>query len=371
MCISLTYTQNKHYCHTILFRITWDNGLSLSPFGEVHVRRDGGAGQTVGAQDWGAAMPFRLAAVDQSQTGVLVPEIVAQLGGHQDAKYTTGTRLGTSDNRGWKGLRAERWRHSEGDLGEVEVRDTKIIVMVQGHLPIRRRGDGRWQHCDAVPGTIWVCPAGVREDMVHLYGEVRESLHLFLPALPLSGTALREIDVDPDKVDLHFDGGFRDPLIEQISWTIRAEMLDPAPAGKMLVETLTSALGVHILRHHSNLESESVSLPVARGALEPQRLRRVKDFIDTHLGQDLTIETLANEASLSPFHFARAFKAATGVAPHSYVTDRRIDRAKSWILEDRRPLAEIAYLCGFSSQAYFTGWFKRLAGATPAAYRKG
>ena len=178
------------------------------------------------------------------------------------------------------------------------------------------------------------------------------------------------MDVDPDRVSLRYDGGFRDPLIEQIAWSIRAEMLDPAPAGKMLVETLISALGVHVLRHHSNLESASVSLPVARGALDLRRLRRVKDFIDTHLGKDLTIETLANEACLSPFHFARAFKAATGMAPHSYLTDRRIEKAKSWISEGR-PLAEIAYLLGFSSQAYFTKWFKRLVGATPGAYREG
>ena len=295
---------------------------------------------------------------------------MALLGGHGRAKYTTGTRLGTSDGRGWKGLRAERWRHSGGDLGEVEVRDTEIIVMMQGSLPIRRRGDGRLQHCDAVPGTIWVCPTGVREDMIHLFGDVRESLHLFLPAPPLSGTALRELDVDPGRVNLRYDGGFRDPLIEQIARAIRAEMLDPAPAGKMLIETLTSALGVQVLRQHSNLEAAAVSLPAARGALDPRRLRRVTDFIDTHLGRDLTIETLANEACLSPFHFARAFKAATGVAPHAYLTQRRIEQAKSWIVEGL-PLAEIAYRLGFSSQAYFTKWFKRLVGATPGAYRSG
>ena len=131
-------------------------------------------------------------------------------------------------------------------------------------------------------------------------------------------------------------------------------MLDPAPAGKILVETLASALGAHVLRNHSNLESAPVSLPAARGALDPRRLQRVKDLIETHPGEDLTIETLAKEACLSPFHFARAFKAATGMAPHRYVTDRRLEQAKSWILEGRRPLAEIAYLCGFSSQAYFT-----------------
>ena len=122
---------------------------------------------------------------------------------------------------------------------------------------------------------------------------------------------------------------------------------------------------------HSNLESASVRLPAVRGTLDPQRLRRVKDFIDAHLGSDLTIETLANEACLSPFHFARAFKAATrdGTAMRT-LRNGRIEQAKSWIREGR-PLGEIAYKLGLSSQAYFTKWFKRLVGATPGRYREG
>ena len=305
---------------------------------------------------------------DRSVTDVSL-DAMRRLVGHGPAKYPTGTRLGTSEGQGWKGLLAERWRNPEGDLGAVQVRDTEIIVMLQGRLLVRRRGDGQVQHCNAVPGTIWLCPAGVYEDMIHLYGEVRESIHLFLPAVPLAETALREINVDPARVSLRYEGGFRDPLIEQIARNIHAEMLDPAPAGKMLVETLASALGAHVLRNHSNLDSASVSLPAARGALDPRRLQRVKDLIETNPGEDLTIEALAKEACLSPFHFARAFKAATGMAPHRYVTDRRIEKAKFWISEGRRPLAEIAHLCGFSSQAYFTKWFGRLVGATPRAYR--
>ena len=292
-----------------------------------------------------------------------------RLGGHSVDKYTTGTLLGSSDGREWRGLRAERWRNSEGDLGEVEVRDTEVIVMLDGSLPIQRRGDGRFEKCDAVPGTVWICPSGVREDMIHVYGEVRESIHLFLPTLPLSLTALAELGVDPDKVGLHYEGGFRDPLIEQIGRQVQAEMLNPAPAGKMLIETLASALGAHILRHHSNLEAALVALPAVRGALDARRLRRVKDFMEAHLAEDLTIEALANEACLSPFHFARAFKAATGTAPHSYLSNLRIEKAKLLIAAERIPLAEIANLCGYSSQAYFTTWFKRMVGATPGAYR--
>ena len=295
---------------------------------------------------------------------------MASLGGHGHAKYTTGTRLGTSDGRGWDGLLVERWRHSEGDLGEVQVRDTEIIVLLRGRLHVRRRGDGRLQRCDAVPGTAWLCPNGVHEDMIRLYGEVEESIHLFLPASPLSDTTLREIDADPGNADLHYKGGFHDPLIEQIARAIHSELVDPAPGGRMFVETLALALGVHMMRHYSSLKSASASLSVARGALDRRRLERVTDFIDAYLGEDLSVETLANEACLSPFHFSRAFMAAAGTTPYRYLTDRRAEKAKSLIAEGGLPLADIAKLCGFSSQTQFTRCFKRIVGTTPGAYRE-
>ena len=241
--------------------------------------------------------------------------------------------------------------------------------MLRGRLRVRRRGDGRLQQCDAIPGTVWLCPAGIREDMIHLYGVVEESLHLYLPASPLSATALRELDIDPDNVCLHYDGGFRDPFVAQIARAVHVELVDPSPAGRMLVETLGTALRIHILRRHSNLVPESTMLPIARGALDPRRLGRVTEFIDAHLRDDLTIDVLANQACLSPYHFARAFKAATGTAPHRFVIDRRIEFAEQLIAEGRLPLAEIAYKCGFSSQAHHTRWFKRLVGTTPGAYR--
>ena len=250
---------------------------------------------------------------------------MARLGRHGTAKYVPGSRMG--------GLLTERWSHSQGDLGEVEVRDTEIIVLLKGQLHVRRRGDGRLQHCGAVPGTIWLCPNGVREDMIHLLGQALESIHLFLPTLPLSRTALLELDVNPDAVGLHCDGGFKDPLIEQVAWAIHAEMTDPSPTAKMLVEILTGALGAHVLRHHSSLESASISLPRVRGAPDRRRLRRVTDFMEAHLGDDLTVELLANEVFLSPFHFASA--------------------------------------CGFSSRSRFTRCFKQLFGTAPSEYRRG
>ena len=154
---------------------------------------------------------------------------VTRLGEHGRAKYATGTRLGISHGRGWNGPLAERWRHSAGDLGEVQVSNADVIVTLRRRLRVRRRGGGLLQQCDAVTGSVWLCPGGVREDMIHPGGNVRETFHLFLPALQLSELATREIDMDPDRVCLQYRRGFQAPLIHQIARAIRSEMISPAP----------------------------------------------------------------------------------------------------------------------------------------------
>ena len=296
---------------------------------------------------------------------------MVHLVGHGRAKYITGIRLGASHGRGWEGLLAERWHHSQGDLGEVQPCDTEVVVMLRGRLQVRRRGDGLLQCHAAVPGMVWLCPAGIREDMIHLSGEVEESLHLYLPETPLAATALQELDIDPDKFGLRYEGGFRDALVEQVAWAVHTEMIDAAPAGKLLVETLAAALRVHLLRRYSSLEPASLSLPTVRGALDARRLRRVTEYINANLSEDLSIEALAKQACLSPFHFARAFKSATGAPPHRYLIERRISRARTLVAQGRLPITAIADLCGFSSQAHLTRWFKRIVGVTPGTYRGG
>jgi AraC family transcriptional regulator len=290
--------------------------------------------------------------------------------GHGKSKYITGVCLGSSRERAWRGLLAERWQHSEGDLGEIRPRETEVIVMLDGRLRVRRRGDGQLQHHDAVPGTVWLCPAGIREDMIHLYGEIRESIHIYLPAMPLAKTALEDLDVDPSRVRLRYAGGFRDPLIEAIGQTVSSELRSPTPMASLLVETLSAALGVYILRSYSNLSAASHPPPTTKGALDGRRLARVLAFIDAHLDRELSLEELAREACLSAFHFARSFKAATGVSPHRYVLQRRLDHAKALLITRTLSLAEVALACGFSSQAHFSSSFKQANGVSPSLFAR-
>jgi len=296
-------------------------------------------------------------------------EIVSLLVGHGDAKYTTGTRLASSDGRGWQGVLAECWSHRAGDLGEVKPRSTEVIVMFSGRLRVRRRGDGRLQYHEATAGTVWLCPAGIGEDMIHLYDDIDDCVHMYLPASPLSASAFEELNLDPAATRLRYEGGFHDPFIEQVGRVVRKELLAPGPFGSMLIDTLATALNVHLLRTYSTVAPLSTALPPAKGALDRRRLARVIDFIEDHLDRALTLDELARVACLSPFHFVRAFKSATGRTPHRYLMDRRVARARALLQAGELPLAQIGALCGFASQAHFTSAFKRALGTTPGAYR--
>ena len=106
------------------------------------------------------------------------------------------------------------------------------------------------------------------------------------------------------------------------------------------------------------------------GGLAPWQMRIVREYILAHLGGRLSVRDLALVARLSHRHFARAFKASFGLAPHAFVMGRRVERAKELIRDSGLPLSEVALACGFSDQSHLTRLFSRIEGVTPAAWRR-
>jgi AraC family transcriptional regulator len=90
----------------------------------------------------------------------------------------------------------------------------------------------------------------------------------------------------------------------------------------------------------------------------------------TRLASNLTIADVAAECKLTPSHFARSFRRSTGVAPHEFLSQLRIDEAKRLMQSTKLPLADVALICGFGDQSYFTRVFSRNVGASPGAWRK-
>ncbi|MGC1347189.1 MAG: AraC family transcriptional regulator [Methyloceanibacter sp.] len=123
------------------------------------------------------------------------------------------------------------------------------------------------------------------------------------------------------------------------------------------------------MQSYSDVPRKHTDSSIERRGLDYYRLQRVFEFIEAHLEDDITVETLASTACLSRFHFARAFKASTGKAPHQFINVKRLELAKSLLTEGRRSLMDVALTCHFSSQANFSRAFHRATGITPGQYR--
>src|SRR5260221_13461112 len=158
------------------------------------------------------------------------------------------------------------------------------------------------------------------------------------------------------------------PELRSALLVVGAELRAGGVGGFLLVESLANVLAVLLIRHIPAPRRLNAS---ADGALPRHKLRRVIEYIMESLGGSPTLKQMAAVVHLSPFHFARQFKAATGLAPHQYVIARRVERAQDLLRTDGGlGLAEVAFRSGFANQSHFCLQFKRIVGGTPRQFRQ-
>jgi AraC family transcriptional regulator len=170
-----------------------------------------------------------------------------------------------------------------------------------------------------------------------------------------------------DGLELKTAIGVHDPVIDRIGLLGREELSEGGIAGRLYGESLGAALAVHILRQYGTSPSAPV---IHKGGLASRPLKRVIDYINEHLQDEVSLIELSGIAKLSPHHFATAFKASTGISPHRYVIERRIDRARDLLLQKEKTISEIALAVGFSNQSHLTANFRRTTGITPRKFRQ-
>src|SRR5262249_20347980 len=135
---------------------------------------------------------------------------------------------------------------------------------------------------------------------------------------------------------------------------------------QVLADSLNTALAVRISRRF--VDASAMTLAPTNG-LSSARLQRVRDYIEAHLAERLSLHEIADVACLSPFHFRRSFKQAVGVGPHYYIVRRRVEHAKLLMRQTDRPLGLIAQEVGFADQSHLTTAFRREIGITPGNFR--
>ena len=147
-------------------------------------------------------------------------------------------------------------------------------------------------------------------------------------------------------------------------------MKAPQLGSALMVDGLTLQLAGHMVRRWSNLSTQP-ERPLAAAGLAGWQLRRVADNMQDHLDRDVTLAELAALVGLSPHHFCRAFAASTGLPPHRWLVERRVERAKEMMAaHPRLGLTEVALAVGYSGQSALATAFRRVTGTTPSAWRR-
>ncbi|MGV3528111.1 MAG: helix-turn-helix transcriptional regulator [Flavisolibacter sp.] len=104
-------------------------------------------------------------------------------------------------------------------------------------------------------------------------------------------------------------------------------------------------------------------------AFERQQLEQLHAYIPQHLGEDLSVQSLAAEWGLSAYKLRRGFRMVLGVGIRRYTRDCRISRAKQLLRETNEPMKMIASRCGFQNDKVFSRLFKLRVGVSPKAFR--
>jgi len=147
---------------------------------------------------------------------------------------------------------------------------------------------------------------------------------------------------------------------------VRDELASGAASDDAFAEHLGMAMAILLFRHYSDGPTET---PIPRGGLGQYRLNKVLGYIEAEMENSLSVAALASVADLSLQHFSVAFLASTGLRPHRFVLNCRIERAKLLLLTTDMSIAEISLAVGFANQSHFAERFRQTAGMTPLRFR--
>jgi AraC family transcriptional regulator len=161
--------------------------------------------------------------------------------------------------------------------------------------------------------------------------------------------------------------GLQDPIMRGLAQSILPVIQEPGAGTALFLDSIALAFHAHVIHTYGGLIGGGSSV---RTGLVPWQLRRAVEFIEANLDGDPSTADLARECCLSASHFGRAFRQATGIPPHRWLTRRRVERAKELLLEGSLNLAEIALACGFVDQSHLSRVFTRYEGHTPGKWRR-
>lgn len=254
--------------------------------------------------------------------------------------------------------------HDLDSIPEVVAAENSIIMQLDGLVKLSRYLDGHWKQGYSERGVVSITPQKMpmkfrwTDEATNLYLHFNPS---FLPSL------VQQIGQgDPLHMELNEQFAIRDAFIEQTIWALLRELQSNGLEGQLYADILTQVLGYHVLRNYANIKPVA---PPSTSRLTSNQMRRIKDYIESHLTENITLPQLAAYADVSTSHFGRWFKASFGEAPHQYLIQQRLKRAHQLLKQPDMTIAQAAQQVGFYDQSHLIRHFKKFYGAVPQASR--
>ncbi len=268
----------------------------------------------------------------------------------------------TSRQAGWEDIDIEINHIPPGKFSEVSTNRHAIGINVGQHTNISVKADGRQKKFSYLKNEFVIFPAELPVTVDLPYAQT--SLTVSLPHELLMRNAIELWDTE--KFELIPSFPVRDSLVAQIGKALQVELKQNPSGCQLYAKNMANALAVHLLHNFSNRSHKTIQ---RAGSLSSKKLKVVLDYIENHIEQKIELADLSILVGYSQFHFSRAFKNTTGMSPHQYVIQQRIERAKHLLKQSTFTINEIAIECGFANPSHLAKQFRRHTGISPSEFR--
>ncbi|WP_308418362.1 AraC family transcriptional regulator [Nostoc sp. CENA543] len=272
----------------------------------------------------------------------------------------------SSYHQKWEGLRFDVHQQPGHETPEHLLQQHAITISLEPIInKAERVFDGNLQSENIANGDVAIIPAHINH--ISRWQSPAEFIVIGIEPAFLKRVAIETGDWQEYDIKPRFAAP--DPLIHHIGLALKSELEFHDQSSRIYIESLTNTLCVHILKHYCVASANNLYYAKDKG-LSSWKLKQAIAYINDNLEQDLALAEIAAIVDMSMYHFSRLFKQSTGLAPHQYVMNCRIERAKKLLIQTNQPIEKICEQIGFQSQSHFTNVFRKLTGITPRAYRE-
>lgn len=264
----------------------------------------------------------------------------------------------------WDEFQVRHLRVLAGELPEHTTKFNEVNLTLDGSLYACRQTSGGKNRSD-IADSDSMCLMPVGQTIYANWSKEFEYVTVDFSRNYLSQMAL-EMNLSA-RIEMRETVSKKDILIQHLGLAFLAEAEKKETASRLYSESIAHTLMFHLIKNYSSANFQEKNLS---GGLSGNKLRRVTDFINDNLEQDLTLSEIAAVAGLSHFHFARAFRKTMGITPQQYITNRRIEKAKELLAKSNLPIVEVGFQTGFKNQSHFTSLFRKFTSLTPKIWRE-